>query len=195
MYLIGSHNSWSYLPVKGWKWKLLKFTAKCQKYDIKKQYELGVRCFDLRVRFNERTRQLQVCHNFIIFDIDRKQLDKDLEWLNEKGDVYIRVLLDVRSKKLLTEYTKQIFRSYCCRIEDTYRNIKFWCGRNLVDWEVTYKFLRPELTTDDKYASVALPKIIDDWWPWFYAWRNNSNIIIDGTDKDVLLMDFVGCYI
>jgi len=47
--ILGSHNSWSYLPPKKWYMKPFRFTAQCQDWDIKTQYEHGVRCFDLRL--------------------------------------------------------------------------------------------------------------------------------------------------
>ena len=54
--ILGSHNSWSYLPVKQWYFTPFAFTARCQSIDIRTQYEkYGVRCFDLRVRFDKNT--------------------------------------------------------------------------------------------------------------------------------------------
>lgn len=191
-YILGSHNSWSYLPVKNY--KILRFMAKCQKYNIKEQYYAGVQCFDLRLRFNKNN-ELQVCHNFIIYNITVEELYEDLKWLNSNSSesyrIYVRVLLDVRKESLLTYEMRMSFARYCNFMEERFSNLKFWCGRNLVDWETEYKFKIRELTVDDKYASVALPKIIDDWWPWLYAKLHNRKVKAKGTDKDVLLIDFV----
>ena len=54
-----------------------------------------------------------------------------------------------------------------------------------------YRFKTYDLTTDDKYASVDSPKLIDDWWPWIYSFRNNKKILKEGTSKDILFIDFV----
>ena len=35
------------------------------------------------------------------------------------------------------------------------------------------------------------PRIIDDWYPRIYAKLNNKRNIKLGTDKDILLIDFV----
>ena len=52
--ILGSHNSWSYLTPRKWWMKLFRFVAQCQDYDIKTQYEqFGVRCFDLRLKFDD----------------------------------------------------------------------------------------------------------------------------------------------
>ena len=52
--ILGSHNSWSYLPPKHWWMWSFHFMAKCQRVDIREQYEkYGVRCFDLRVRWKK----------------------------------------------------------------------------------------------------------------------------------------------
>ena len=38
------------------------------------------------------------------------------------------------------------------------------------------------------------PKIIDDWIPVLYAKLKNRKIRKEGTDKDILLIDFVDLY-
>ena len=59
--ILGSHNSWSYLPPKHWWMWPIHFMAKCQRVDIREQYEkYGVRCFDLRVRWKKWKMQKKV---------------------------------------------------------------------------------------------------------------------------------------
>lgn len=97
--ILGSHNSWSYLSAKDWYMKPFRFIAQCQDLDIKQQYELGVRCFDLRVQFDKKN--IYVVHGFMKFKISFSKLCEDLEWLsNMEEQVYIRILHDARSKKL-----------------------------------------------------------------------------------------------
>ena len=70
MWILGSHNSWSYLPVRKWWMKPLTFAAKCQDLNIKDQYNIyNVRCFDLRIRFDEND-GLIVAHGIIEYDIN-----------------------------------------------------------------------------------------------------------------------------
>ena len=71
-----------------------------------------------------------------------------------------------------------------------YPNIIWWCGRNLYNWEFDYDF-GTEPSCHEDYSSVSKPKLIDDWWPWLYAKRKNKEILEKGTDKEILLIDFV----
>jgi hypothetical protein len=48
-----------------------------------------------------------------------------------------------------------------------------------------------EPTCEENYSSVMPPKWLDDWFPWLYAKLNNRKILSKGTDKDILLIDFV----
>ena len=186
--IIGSHNSWSCFPVKRWWMKLIAFTARCQSKNIVEQYELGVRCFDLRIRF-EKGKPI-VAHGIIEYDITEKDLLETLTYLNMKGDTYVRILHEVRTKKQYTNESVDNFVDYVQKLEGRFSNIKFWCGKNLYNWENDYNFWYTP-SCEEKYSSVCPPKILDDWWPWLYARLNNKKIIKEGTNKDILLIDFV----
>lgn len=188
--VLGSHNAWSYLkPKKWWMWPFV-FTAKCQKYDIRTQYDkYNSRCFDLRVSFNEDG-EVNVVHNLMQYKINPSSLNDDLQWLNDKGDVYIRLLLDVRFKKNYTQQQRDMFKAYCEQLVNKFPQLTFICGRNLYNWEVEYDFGN-NVSIEELYSSVQPPKIIDDWWPWIYAKLHNKENIANNTDRDVLLVDFV----
>ena len=193
-YVIGAHNAWSFLPPRKWWMWPFKFMAKCQKADIKEQYVLhNVRCFDLRVYFN-KDGKLTIRHGILEYDYDEERLMKDLEFLNNRTDkCYIRILHEVRSAKKYTEQSVEMFQSFCEKVEKKFPRLKFWCGRNIVNWTVDYKF-KNEPSCEEKYSSVCPPKIIDDWIPILYAKINNRKIRKEGTDKDILLIDFVNIY-
>lgn len=167
--------------------KPFRFVAQCQDLDIKTQYERGVRCFDLRLQYDGDT--LRVVHGFMIHKITCAELLEDLEWLNERGDVYIRVLHDARTKKLHNDTAIKNFQNDCAAFEQLYPNIKFWCGKNLYNWETDYEF-KNNPSCEERYSSVASPKI-DDLYPRYYAKKNTKVIYEKGTDKDILLLDFV----
>ena len=189
-FILGSHNSWSYLTPKKWWMKLLAFTAKCQAVDIKTQYEkYGVRCFDLRVRFNKND-GLILAHGIVEYNINWYDLMFWLQYLNDRGDCFVRVIHEARNKKEYTLYSKQHFIYLCEDIICDFKNITFWCGRNLYNWEVDFTF-KATPSCEENYSSVKSPKLIDDWWPWLYAKRHNKKIKQEGTDKDILLIDFV----
>ena len=107
--ILGSHNSWSYLSVKQWWLRPFSFIAKCQDLSIIEQYNLGVRCFDLRIRFDKNP-NLKVCHG--IFEYNAYFILSDLKWLNDKKDVYVRILHEVRTKKQYTAYSIKEFIRY-----------------------------------------------------------------------------------
>lgn len=197
--VIGSHNSWSYLKATRWWLRPFQFTARCQRVDIRRQYtDYGVRCFDLRIRFDEYG-YLQVAHGRIVYDIEEWVLEKDLKWLSMKGDCYVRVIHEIRRESEHTRWAVKMFQDWCRRAVDKYTGIQFWCGRNLADWIYDYDFGEEEPTCWEVYASVCQPKWIDDWWPWWFAWRNNRKIFAatgsqhTGQDirADILLIDYV----
>lgn len=188
--ILGSHNSWSYLPPRRWWMRPIAFMAKCQRVDIRKQYEQGVRCFDLRVRFNKHGLGI-VAHGIVEYCHTASQIYEDLAWLNEQGDCWVRVIHEVRTLRQYKNRNRKLFSHFCCRLENEYTGIHFWCGRNMYGWDYDYRFHDYEPTCDERYASVCPPKLIDDWWPWLFARLHNRDILATGTQKDILLIDFV----
>lgn len=187
---LASHNSWSYLKPKKWWMKLINFSAKCQEINIKDQYNKHhVKCFDLHL--NTAGGDVKVVHGAVTYDITLSELKKQLKWLDYRQDVAVRMVLDIRSKKALTEEAKFRFRQICNKFEKTYPRIKFWYGRNLADWEhITYQFdYKP--TCEEKYSSVCKPKLLDDWYPKMFAKKNNRRLYAEGTECDYLMLDFV----
>lgn len=191
MYILGSHNSWSYANPKRWWLRPFKFMAKCQSEDIKSQYFYrNVRCFDLRIRFDKNGCPV-VAHGWITYNISEDKLMEDLSFLNNRVNTpYIRILHEVRSKKAYTKEEVRLFREFCDMLIHKFPKLKFWCGRNLYNWEVDYDF-NEKPTCEEKYSSVCPPRILDDWFPYLYAKFNNSQVKKEGTDKDILLIDFV----
>lgn len=187
--ILGSHNSWSFLPPKKWWQKALAFTARCQKKDIQEQYALGVRCFDLRLRLING--EWHIVHNSFDYGL-LEGIMYDLSWLHRQGDVVIRILHDVRKERDYTKEAVEKFKSFCAElILDIYPDIKWWCGRNLYNWEEDFVFdYKP--VCHEFYSSVCSPRIIDDWFPFIYASRNNAWIRSgEYGDDEILLIDFV----
>ena len=186
---LASHNSWSYLKPKKWWMRLFGFAAKCQRVDIKTQYEkYGVRCFDLRVRFDYG--MPIVSHGLAEYNITEVDLEKDLTWLDDKGDASVRVILEIRKKKDYTSAQCALFRIYCDFLIRAFPNIKFWGGRCLYNWEREYTF-KYMPTCEERHASVCSPYLLDDWYPWLYAKSFNKDILLHGTSMDYLMIDFV----
>ena len=168
----------------------IAFMAKCQRVDIRTQYErYGVRCFDLRVRFNKYGQGI-VAHGIVEYCFTASKVYEDLAWLDGKGDCYVRVINEVRTMRQYKGRGDD-FKHFCERIESDYRNIRFWCGRELFCWGYDYRFKGLEPTCEECYASVCPPKLIDDWWPWIFARLHNRAALAADTKKDILLIDFV----
>lgn len=188
-YILASHNSWSYLRPKKWWMRLLRFTARCQRYDIGTQFIMyDVRGFDLRVRFDSSATPI-FTHGIIEYEYSLDDMLEELQRLNIPG-TYIRVILEVRNKKSYTSFQVECFKEFCAYLIARFPFIKFWGGSNLYNHNVDFEFeCKP--TCEEKYASVCKPRLIDDWWPWLFAWHNNHAIRQEGTDKGILMIDFV----
>lgn len=170
--------------------RLIAFAARCQLTDIMNQYLMyDVRCFDLRVRFDEG--KVIVAHGIVEYQYGIIGLERDLKWLNEKGDCYVRVIHEVRTERQRERSTVIAFRDFCHKLEEDYPHIQFWCGRNLYDWTYDYKFQNDEPTCEETYGSVSDDKCLYGWLPLLFAWLNNGYILLMGSDKDILLMDYV----
>lgn len=191
---IGSHNSWSYGEPKEWWMKPFFFVARCQKLDIKEQYERGVRLFDLRLRFDGH--MAYVCHGLMKYEHDFME---DLRWLDEKGDVTVRVLLETSKPNMEQQVA---FSWFCNRINQGFTRIRFFGGQRKFDWKKVYKGFGKDVGVVDRYSSTTslFPstwkgefwRILDDWCPWIYAKLRNKKNLKEYADKDViLLMDFV----
>lgn len=186
---IASHNSWSYLPLRKWWMKPFAFMARCQRKDIFEQYELGVRCFDLRVRFGKNGEPI-VAHGAAEYKIPYEAILSHLSALNAKGGVAVRLMHEVRTKGAYTYESCDNFRSLAYTLERKFPNIKFWGGRNLYNWQRDFMFeYKP--TCCERYSSVMPPKLIDDWLPIVYARLHNHDDLREEEGWDYLMLDFV----
>ena len=191
--ILGSHNSWSYLSPKKWYLKLFRFAAQCQDVDIATQYlTYKVRCFDLRLQFDDEG-HTKIVHGSMTFDYNWEDVLNDLAFLNIKKDCYVRVIHDVRTESAHTPLRISYFQNRCKELLVKFPNIVFWNGRNLYNGEKDYVF-KPstdKITCEELYSSVRYPKYLDDWFPRLYALIMNHKNRKKGTDKDILLIDFV----
>lgn len=200
--MIGSHDTMTYLPVKQWYFKPLKWTAKCQSKTLSQQfYDHGVRLFDFRVRFDKNGNPI-MAHGPIVFKGCISNYMYDLNnmaaGLNEL--VYVRVLLESNSEMKDQEHQEALFKQFCDDIQAYYKHLTFFGGRRKYDWKIVYKFPQ-DVTLDDKYSSVtnifggskdSWVAKLDDLWPWLYAKLRNKKNIANHKDEDgILFIDFV----
>lgn len=195
---IGTHNSWSYGNTQ---WYMPSFVCRCQSLDIISQYIRGSRVFDLRLRWNFKKNIWQVAHGPAIFDVNYLE---DLKFLDEvPSDVWVRVILEYNSIPKKINFLKTQFIKQCKYLEETYKNIKFFGGRLKCTWSYIYIF-KNDVELEDKYSSTTswfkssnyFLRILDDWWPWLYAFRHNKINYINfrknfGLSNKCLFIDFI----
>ena len=201
MLKIGSHNTLTYLRPKKW-WQIpFHFTAKCQRVDYRQQYEkYGVRLFDIRIWFDDNL-NMEVKHGLMAFKTS--EIYDFLEYLNDKGDCHLRVILEEDSfKKNDKEVSlkEEIFMSTCKAWETLYTRVKFFGGNREWDWKRLYQFTNQDEPLNDKYSSTtSLFKskkrwlaVLDDLFPWLYARLNNKRNFQAYTENGSwLFVDFV----
>lgn len=200
---IGTHNSLTYLTPKKWWQKLIKFTAKCQAVDYEEQYRLGARVFDVRLWYDDDLK-MEVRHGRIAYKIGYTVFFNMLEFLEEKGDCYVRILCEedsfAKNDPIVIDKEK-CFIEDCRYIESMYDNIKFFGGNRKYDWKVLYNFKNKDIPTlVDRYSSTtSLFKsnkkwlaVLDDLCPILYAKLKNKTLIKEHNDKDgYLFIDFI----
>lgn len=106
--MLGSHNTMSYLPIHGWR-KILKPWTKCQSLDIYKQYRLGVRYFDIRLRIING--EWHLCHNKADLGLFKPWQEFILS-IAYKPECHFRFILDVRKKPKNAKEYKEKFLSF-----------------------------------------------------------------------------------
>ena len=195
---LGTHNSWTYGKAK---WYIPSFLSKCQKLNIQEQYNKGARLFDLRLRL-KKDGTWGVSHGMSFRKVDYQ---KDLDWLNSlETPVYVRVKLEYNFRPKNLEEIKPKFREICKELEETYPGIKFFDGALKNEAEVIYQFKNPNLKLSRSYSSVTslfksnnrFLAIIDDWWPWLYAFLKNKenyeNFVKNNRDPELwFFCDFI----
>lgn len=200
--MLGSHNSLSFAPPIKWWGKLFRFVGKCQSKNIQEQYTLGVRYFDIRIRFDKG--DPVPAHGPMIFDCNiYEQLNNLLSVVknDDKDPIYVRIILEYNRKQKNQDELDDMFNKYCWILESCFGyRITFVGGRRKYDWEVIYEFGNKEPELEDKYSSTTnifgkltntiLDKI-DDWWPWLYAVTHNAKSYKHHDKSKVLFIDFV----
>lgn len=189
--MLGSHNTLTYNKIRGWR-KLLTPWSKCQEVDYKKQYELGVRYFDIRIKF---INNLPVAvHNKNVYKFGHTELDEMFSWMNEKGDCYFRIVLDIRKTPKDADEQGDLFEKYIANIEGKYPNINI--DEALIAWDYTHT----RLDREHKYIYEKHASVTSNWeaikTPKHYAKQHNGIVRYSykatlKSDNSALLIDFV----
>lgn len=190
--MIGSHNTFSYLPTKN----IFKRWGRCQEVNYIEQYIQGVRCFDVRVKFDTKKKvqfgeleRVQIVHNNITYQGGWSELNRFFAFVAD--DCWVRLILDIRKKPKDAEKQQELF----VRLIDYARNtLGIKIAEAIVYWDWSYE-VSPKLKITENHASVTGNVGILKT-PRMYAKNNNDLIlamnkeIVDSEDE-VLLIDFV----
>ena len=201
MATLATHQSLTYGALKNWWFYPLKFMGACQfcPTNIETQYEkYGVRYFDIRINAR-RDDILETAHGFLRFKVD---IDKVMEYLNSKGDCFVRLVLEESWEKKNQEEYDKIFQKHCEYLEKTYPNITFLSGQRKYDGKQLYDFKTQSPSIVELYSSVTslfnsdnkFLRVIDDWFPFLYAFiknKKNYKRYKDSTEYEYLMMDFI----
>lgn len=193
---LASHNSWSYLPVRKWWMRPLNLIAKCQDKSIVQQYYDKARCFDLRLRWDEKEENFVLAHGIVTY---MGRYYNDLFWLDEQAykndeEIYIRVLLEDSGKA--NRVIDDLFYKQCKNLEKRFSFIKFIGGFPVRKrWrEYIYTFKTKEPSIEEHHVSVS-----GKWWqfvPKRWAKKNNKSVRIikeevETIKSDFLMLDFI----
>ena len=136
----GSHNSMSYLKPLNRLYRLFRFLYKCQGKSIEKQYESGVRLFDIHIYKNDRDKG---CFKYGNVIYNAFSFYEPFNFLNKMKDCYVNLVLEETvndSKKEGIKETENKFIWYCNSLQMMYPNIKFIGGYREFDKRILYEF-------------------------------------------------------
>lgn len=153
---IASHNSLTYAETENGNKRIIKRRNRCQNLNIRQQYEIGVRMFDFRVRKGINGKP-QAAHGRIRY---KANVEDDLAYLNSRGDVIIRIMLENRRLPRQRKKDFKWFDAYVREIVQKYPNIEFVGGYS---------------SRGDGKAAVFLP---DEPHINQYIWRRTSTLNI-----------------
>lgn len=188
---LASHNSWSYLPARKWWMRPLNLIAKCQNKTICQQYDMGVRMFDLRLRWDKDSEEFVIAHGIVTYssfywvDLDGLNITAELQ----KQPIYVRVLLEDSGREDIT--IDGYFALLCRDLQREFKNLTFiggWPARKR--WrQKLFDFGTEETSIDEQHVSVS-----GKWWqfvPERWARKNNERVLEEGTNSKFLMLDFI----
>lgn len=91
--MIGSHNSFTYLPSTSWLYNKFPKYWRTQCDTISEQYEFGIRFFDIRVCWNHN--KWQVCHGVVNLEVSFKSLEEICKYMEDNApEAIYRIVLE-----------------------------------------------------------------------------------------------------
>lgn len=183
--MLGSHNSFSYLPIKGWK-KILKPWIACQNLNIKEQYFKGINYFDIRVRWYKGT--WWICHNTALF-VSLDKVSQELYYLGRK-QCTVRLVLDMRKEPKDAQALTYLFYTLQEYLVDKY-NLRI--DSRIIFWQ--WKEYNAHYIKQEEYHN----SVISPWYKYIlgnkhFAKKYNNTYVNKEKihdEKTVYLVDYI----
>lgn len=173
------------------------FMARCQETTISQQWAFGVRCFDLRVRFDADGKPYP-CHGLIRYDGD---VIADLIELNKiarssHDTFHVRVMLEDNIFTLDIAEQHRYYFDFCKAIDrGDFPHLQFFGGWTKSEWRsaTIYDFKKTkEPSIIERHASVSgYGHNLRALWPKLYAKRHNRESFYGSHSADYLMLDFI----
>jgi hypothetical protein len=186
---LGTHNSCTSYPVKGFWSKLISWTNRCQNLSIQEQYDLGARYFDIRIRPGKHG--ITVWHGIVEFKVNIKEI---FEYLNSKGDCIVRLVLENRKwergerLEMMTGWLEAVHKV----LQRDYPNIEWYTVGSKNPWNLIYTNPNTEIVINHNYKmilgwSVLIP------WPKFWAkqMKKKQSLPSEGGSFEYFVVDFI----
>lgn len=182
--IIGTHNSMTYLRPKQWWGYLFIPFWRCQNKTIREQWDAGVRCFDLRITFDEFGIPM-FAHGIVKLKGGVCSLINDILAMarEHNTEVYIRLVCEDKSAD---ELMAKRFKEFCGLF--TIWQCTPFEGRRKGDWKLLYDFkYKPRLV--QHVGSMATDaRWYEKFMPQKYAKRMNEH---NQPEEDITLYDFI----
>lgn len=154
--MLGSHNTFTYLPPKNPIYNLFRALWRCQTKSIEEQYKSGTRFFDLRLIWSKKKECWEVGHGLVkVKGISFKSCDEIKDYMSNFPETKYRVILERGSRE-----DKARFKEEFLLLKDS--------DSSLVDvivkdpWVVLYR-------------SPQYPKTVKDFCVRLFGWNVNRS--------------------
>lgn len=174
---LGTHNSLSYLPCQ-WYLRPFAWVGRCQSLTLEKQYEKGVRWFDIRVKYIDG--EALSGHGLLTYNIS---IPAVLNYLNRKKDCVVRLFLENSKSNPTKDFDR--FADDISQWREKYENIRFVEG----GCRYAYKrFIQDKVPEQHRYWSID--KFIIPY-PRGYAFIKNPSSHLEDNEHEYNIYDFI----
>lgn len=185
MIKLGTHNSLSYIKPEQWWLRPFNWIAKCQKLNLKQQWDLGVRYFDIRVKFINPT-TIKSGHGLVTYNIYPElgiaALDAYSKQCNEK---FVVRLFHENGLLNPSKYRGE-FISYCEYLAKVFPDVTFVEGGCRYDYYQAIKKTVPKRICYASYSKrFRLP------CPKLWALKHNKNFHAQDNTIEYSIYDFI----